>query len=152
MLFSQHKSSGEANPSEKLKTGEPKEASHSYSFFNPNSPDVLTLNNLAYNDPMHKQLHAQATTEPISDKSAISSYSLFNKNFTTFVKYTESNIDINMALSSSLKNDSHMESNISTNEEKFNTKELRLNDMLAATSLTKEQENFMDSSKLTDYT
>lgn len=135
---------------------EPEINSSNYSFFKTNSAaDILTLNNLAYIDPMHKQLHASGNvdnaSEPADSKVA---YSLFNKNFTTFVKYSESNIDINMALSSSLKNDSHsMDTAQNASEVELShsmansNKELRINDMLAATSLSKDQDNQMESSK-----
>lgn len=90
---------------------------------------------------MHQQL--DNLKSPIdTTKSTIS---LFNKNFTTFMKYTDSNIDINMALASNKSSEVNLA--IPENEplEKFKsesnasqTKDTRLNDMLAATSLTKK--------------
>lgn len=151
--------SGDSLPANKQTIAEPDINRSNYSFFKKNSAaDILTLNNLAYNDPMHKQLHASSNgdnaPEPADSKVA---YSLFNKNFTTFVKYSESNIAINMALSSSLKNDCHSmdtaqdTSDVELNSKANSSKELRINDMLAATSLTKDQDNQLESSKAFGY-
>ena len=90
---------------------------NSYSLFKRQS-DILTLNNLACNDPLHKKLN--------NSESVNNSYSLFNKNFTTFVKYSDTKniLDINMAMSSN------------------KLAENGLNDMLAATSLKTDNNKF----------
>lgn len=91
-------------------------------------------------DSMQKQLKEEISTEKSSVEIPLaSSYSLFNKNFTTFIKYTDSNLDINMAVSSA--NSNKMSDFVKNDEQKMllnnNNNEVGLNDMLAATSLTK---------------
>lgn len=90
-----------------------------------------------------------------SSSSSTASYNLFNKNFTTYMKYSEAGntIDINMALSGNeattnndlaqqmpttqLKNANSHELDQFRAEKLFNTtKESRLNDLLAAASLS----------------
>ena len=117
----------------------------SYSFSQLNKPDNNDSNN-RISQPF--EFNTNNTTNTNSNNN---SYNLFNKNFTTYMKYSDT-IDINMALASNsdVTNSNSMEipnillKNANSHElEKFkaeklfnNTKESRLNDLLAAASLS----------------
>ncbi len=108
-----------------------------FSVFNSKSSDIITLNHLAYTDPMHTQLH-ETKSVSITEKQIEASYKLFNKNFSSFMKYTDSNLDINMVVSDSPSlNKKTKESD--SEEAKILVKEL------AATSLTKTPSTCQDN-------
>ncbi len=101
--------------------------------FKSNSSDFLTLKNLAYIDPMHTQLN-EIKSNTFTEKPIEASYTLFNKNFATFMKYTDSNLDINMIVSDSPTLNTKGKE-CESDEAKILVKEM------AATSLTKTSLN-----------
>ncbi len=133
----------------------------SYSFSQLNKPDNNDSNN-RISQPF--EFNTNNTTNTNSNNN---SYNLFNKNFTTYMKYSDTNnsIDINMALASNsdvntnsmeipnilLKNANSHELEQFKAEKLFNnTKESRLNDLLAAASLSiKYKENKSNESNTT---
>ena len=114
----------------------------SFPVFNKQSHN-FSQNKLSQNsDLIHKQ---SDESESLNTDSPVSSLSVFNKNFTTFMKYSDSNLDINMAVSSSnsninnkLNDSNYTMADVVKSEVTSTSKEIRLNDMLAATSLTKD--------------
>lgn len=113
MLFTEH----DTTPTKGINLKKITTDKNTCQLFKEINTDILTLNNLS------TQLHQES--DSIDSQALSSSYSLFNKNFTTFMKYTDTNIDINMALSS----------NCSAGSPSSDETHKNINEMLANTSL-----------------